>query len=195
MAERAAVGITVKSGWACAVVIGGSPASPRVLDIRRLELSDPARPEARQPYHDGFGTARREGPALARLVASVERFGSRTMDAALADYTAAHRHLCGVGIVVGSLIDPETLGSSHVRIHALEGRLFRTIVSNASERAGLGCVVYRERDLLADAASTFDRSPSRIRETLNAMGRSREGAWRAEHKAAALAGWMMLEVK
>jgi len=54
--ERAAAGFTVKSGWACAVLIGGTPAGPRLVDSRRVEISDPGIPDAKQPYHAGFGT-------------------------------------------------------------------------------------------------------------------------------------------
>ena len=70
--ERAAAGFTVKSGWACAVLIGGTPASPRLLDSRRVEISDPGIPDAKQPYHAGFGTARDAGDELKRLVSSVK---------------------------------------------------------------------------------------------------------------------------
>src|SRR5262245_57686003 len=66
---RAAIGVTVKSGWACVVLVAGSAARPRVIDSRRIELSDPAIPESRQPYHAGFGTARSAGADRARLVA------------------------------------------------------------------------------------------------------------------------------
>lgn len=47
-ASRAAVAFTVKSGWAAAVLVAGPPASPRVVDSRTVELSDPALPESRR---------------------------------------------------------------------------------------------------------------------------------------------------
>ena len=48
-AGTAALGVTVKSGWACAVVLGGSSDAPEVVLSRRVELSDPDDAEARQP--------------------------------------------------------------------------------------------------------------------------------------------------
>ena len=48
------LGVTVKSGWTSVVLLGGLADAPRVLDTRRIDLSDPAVPESRQPYHDGF---------------------------------------------------------------------------------------------------------------------------------------------
>ena len=135
----AAVGFTVKSGWASAVLLSGSAASPRVVDSRRIDLSDPTVPESRQPYHEGFGTARGRGPQLSRLIASVTRFGRRSVTELIRHYQHTGYRLQGTGIVVGSLIDPETVGSDHIRIHALEGQLFRgqsaSAETNASERA------------------------------------------------------------
>jgi hypothetical protein len=39
-----------------AVLLSGPAASPHVVDSRRVDLSDPAVPGSRQPYHEGFGT-------------------------------------------------------------------------------------------------------------------------------------------
>src|SRR5438093_13631380 len=48
---KTAVGFRVKSGWAAAVVLSGPSSSPSVLHSRGIELSDPAVPDSRQPYH------------------------------------------------------------------------------------------------------------------------------------------------
>ena len=39
-----AIGVRVKSGWAAAVVLGGSARSPQVLESLTLPLSDPSVP-------------------------------------------------------------------------------------------------------------------------------------------------------
>src|SRR5207247_2796862 len=101
-----AVGFTVKSGWASAVLLLGPYACLRVLEARRLGLSEPAFPESRQPYHAGFGTPRTMGPELSRLVASVQHFGRTSVADLIQHYRAAGHDLGGAGIVVGSLIDP-----------------------------------------------------------------------------------------
>ena len=80
-----AVGFTVKSGWAAVVLLTIAGRTPRVVASRRIELSDPKVPDSRQPYHDGFGTARKEGAALSRLLDSVQSFGRRSVISALAD--------------------------------------------------------------------------------------------------------------
>jgi len=189
--DRCAVGFTVKSGWACAVLVGGTSAAPRIIHSRRVEISDPEIPEAKQPYHAGFGTARDAGDELKRLVASVKSYGRTSIGRALKEFENGHS-LRGAGVVVGSLIDPKTIGNDHIRIHAMEGRLFREVVIEAAEKQGLKCAVCRERDLYADAAKTLKKTDAAIRKTLTEIGRGVDGGWRAEQKAAALSAWMLL---
>jgi hypothetical protein len=189
---RAALGITVKSGWASAVALTVPVSAPRVIDSRRIDLSDPAVPTSRQPYHAGFGTARAAGPELSRLVASVEEFGARSVTEAIRSYGAAGHPLCGVGVVVGSLIDPQGIANEHIRIHALEGRLFRGVVENAAAKSRLACSIWRERDLHALGAKVLEQSESELRAALTTLGRAVDGSWRAEQKAAALAAWLVL---
>ena len=186
-----AVGFTVKSGWAAAVLLGGPAASPRVIDSRRVEISDPGVPDSTQPYHAGFGTARDSGDELKRLVASVRSYGRKSVTALLREYQK-QAALSGAGVIVGSLIDPKTIGNDHIRIHAMEGELFRTVVIDAAEKVGLTCAICRERDLYANAAQALKKPDAAIRKTLTEIGRSIEGGWRAEQKCAALAAWMLL---
>lgn len=187
-----AVGFTVKSGWTSAVVVGGTRAAPEVLEARRLDLSDPALPDSRQPYHAGFGTARSEGAALSRLVASVERYGQRSVTRFLQDLRDAGHLPRGAGIVVGSLNDPARIANAHIRIHALEGQLFRRVVEEAAAARRLPSHIWRERDLYASAATLLKRPEPELRAMLAGLGRSVEGPWRREQKAAALAAWLVL---
>lgn len=190
--SRAAIGFAVKSGWACAVLLTGSASAPRVVDSRRIELSDPSIPESRQPYHAGFGTARNAGAELSRLVTSVKRFGRQSAADVIRDYRSAGHELRGAGLVVGSLIDPARIANDHIRIHALEGRLFRGVVEDAAARCKLTCSLFRERDLYAVATAAFHQSEQDLRVLVTALGRAVSGSWRAEQKAAALAAWLVL---
>lgn len=187
-----ALGFTIKSGWACAVVLSGSERAPQVMDSRRIELSDPADADARQPYHATFGTARKPGARLENLLAAVQKFGRQSVGDFIRAHQKAGPPLVGAGIVAGSLIDPATIGNEHIRIHALEGQLFRGIVSDAAARRHLPLAVWRERNLYQAAAQRLKRLEPDIRQALTALGRARGGPWRAEHKAAALAAWLVL---
>ena len=195
MPDRSAVGFTVKSGRASAVLLTGSATGVRVLDSRRIELSDPRLPESRQPYHDGFGTARAAGRERSRLIASVERFGMQSVTGLIAQYQNDGHSLRGAGVVVGSLIDPERLGNSHIRIHAFEGQLFRRVIEDAASQGKLPCSIWRERDLYAFAAGILERPEPEVRSLVTSFGRAVEGSWRAEQKAATLAAWLVLAGK
>lgn len=187
-----ALGFTVKSGWACAVVLDGPVASPNVVASRRIELSDPNDGQGRQPYHAAAGTARKPGPQLDKLVASVETFGRQAVDAFIREQEKAGRRFDAVGIVVGSLIDPGRIANDHIRIHALEGQLFRGIVKAATDRRQLAAAVWRERDLYEIAEKQLKRPEVELRRTVAELGRHLTGPWRAEHKAASVAAWLAL---
>lgn len=183
-----AAGFAVKSGWAAAVLLRLEAGRPVVVDSRRVLLCDPAVPESRQPYHDGFGTARARDASLDALLASVREHGRRSTVAALAGmhHAAAFTR---VAIVAGSLADPETIANDHIRIHALEGRLFRDVVAAAATSEGLSCVTWRERDLPAMVSGALRLPLEDARAALAAAARGR-APWRAEQKAAALAAWL-----
>jgi hypothetical protein len=188
----AALGFAVKSGWSAAVLLTGSVRSPQVADSRRIELSDPAIPESRQPYHDGFGTARADGAELTRLLDSVRRFGSQSVAALIATHVGAGHQLAGAGLVVGSLIDPDGIANEHIRIHAREGQLFRGVVHDSMVTHSLPCSIWREKDVYGVAAGALERSEQDLRATVRSLGRTVSGPWRAEQKLAAVAAWLAL---
>ena len=191
----AAVGFTVKSGWASVVLVTGAAGSAVVSDSRNIELADPRNPRARQPYHAGFGTARDSGPELSALVASVEQFGRSSVADVLRRYQDAGHRLEGVAVVVGSLVDPETIKNAHIRIHALEGRLFRRIVEDGAARNSLTCSTWRERDLYRLAVRTLEQPERSLRKVLTEMRGAVDGPWRAEQKSAALAACLLLRTR
>jgi hypothetical protein len=190
-AATAAVGFTVKSGWAAAVAIAEMRDGFRVLDSRRVELCDPDLPESTQPYHDGFATMRTPGPKLTRLLSSVRTFGRRSVVQFLDEARAEAGKLRGAGMIVGSLIDPSTIGNEHIRIHAMEGKLFREVLLDAAEQSGLRCGVWRERDVMAAARAALELSDASIAQALARCGAARK-PWRTEQKRAALAAWLVL---
>jgi hypothetical protein len=70
--------------------------------------------------------------------------------------------------------------------------LFREVIVAAVERRNVPCEIWRERDLVSDAARRLQRTEASIRRTLSAFGHVIDGPWRAEQKAAALAAWLIL---
>jgi hypothetical protein len=188
----AAVGLRVKTGWAVAVLIGGPTRAPRILDRRRIELSDPDEPDSRQPFHAGTGTARVDPAEVRRLVAGIGRRTRRSLSALLRGYDAAGFRPRAMLLVVGSLADPLSISNPHIRAHAQEGYLYRTLLEQESRRLGIRTTAIRDRDLLPGVAAALGISSARIRTALRRMGKDVGSPWGANERAAALAAWLAL---
>jgi hypothetical protein len=189
----AAVGIRVKSGWATAVLVLGPRAARRVADRRVIELCDRAVPESRQPYHAVLGASAGQGARVEhRLVRIVQDSTRRSINTLLKDYRKRGHALRAVALVVGSVIDPSTIGNDHIRAHALEGRLFRTALERAVRSFRLPCSVLVERDAYAKAATVLGRPAGALKRAVTELGRALAGPWRADEKTATLAAWMAL---
>jgi hypothetical protein len=183
-----AVGFRVKSGFAIAVALEGPVSAPNALFRRVVEMSDPKVPETRQPYHDGFYHTEEDAREIARRVKIVERCARQSVTALLKDARVAR-----AGVVVGSTIDPEKVGNQHIRAHALEGRLFRTVLEDALRSRGVDCQVIVEKQLAATTTAGLQRPPREISRTLDGFGKALGSPWRADEKAAATAAWLALK--
>jgi hypothetical protein len=182
-----AVGFRVKSGFAIAVILEGPASAPSAVSRRVIEMSDSAVPETRQPYHDGFYRTEEDAREIARRVKIVKRCATQSIAALLKD-TGATR----AGLIVGSLIEPEKVGNPHIRAHASEGRLFRTVLEDALTSRGVRCEVIVEKQLPARTAAGLCRAPREIARTLGGFGKALGSPWRADEKAAATAAWLAL---
>ncbi|HEV8511523.1 MAG TPA: hypothetical protein VGQ48_13810 [Gemmatimonadales bacterium] len=190
MSASCTVGFRVKSGWAAAVLVAGPKKAPTVLDSRMIELSDPSVPDSRQPYHAGFGTEQTDTAKVERLVRGIEQFSRRAIAALLAEYREQHR-MKSAGVVVASLTDPATIANQHMRAHASEGRLFRTVLVDGLERCGVTVRIVLERDVYQSLGRALRRPPASLKTKVTALGEG-VGRWRAEQKVAAAAAWRAL---
>ena len=190
-----AFGLRIKSGYAIAVVLGGSRRAPAPLARRIVELSDADRPETRQPYHDGFGKEQDDPREIRRRIGIITRCAGRSVAAFVRgslDDAGGGARRAAAGLVVGSLIDPNEVANPHIRAHAHEGRLFRTVVEDALRTQGIACSIHLEKELTATAAAELRRSEAAIRQTVAGFGKTIGGPWRAVEKAAATAAWLCL---
>lgn len=187
-----ALGFRVKSGRAIAVALSGSKAAPAIVLCREVALGDPAVAATRQPFHVGFGTAREDLGEIARLTKIIERCAAASTAALLDADGVAGTRCREAALVVGSVIDPATVGNPHIRAHASEGRLFRLVLQRALESHGVRCTTIVEKQLPEQAAHALRRSEAEIRRLVGGLGRAVGGPWRAEQKAAATGAWMML---
>ncbi|HEY6419734.1 MAG TPA: hypothetical protein VIX59_12085 [Candidatus Binataceae bacterium] len=189
----AAIGFRVKTGRATAIVVAGTVAAPQILRRVAVQLCDPAFPESFQPYHAALELPEPEGAAvLKRATAAVQALATR----AIADLAEPLRdsglRLRGIGLVVASDHDPGPLGHSHVRAHALEGRLFWKVMEHGSDSLGLPHLYILERDAFEAATVALGRKPDDLKRIVMEMGRAVGRPWSAEEKTATLAAWMAL---
>jgi hypothetical protein len=190
--NEAALGFRVKSGWAMVVLVSAS-SPPRVIDRRRVDLSDPGVPDSAQPFHAGLELPKAAGQkVVARLVRCVERSSERAIAELIEHYRAGGHRIVGAGIVVGSTVDPVTIRNDHIRAHAEEGRLFRVVIEDALKLSRLKSSITRERDSMSEGTKALGISERKLRAELATMGKTVEGSWRAEEKAATLAALMAL---
>jgi hypothetical protein len=189
---QAALGFRVKSGLAVAVLVVGPLRSPRAIDRRVIELCDPAVPASRQPYHAAMGTLQTDQAKVDKLRKVITRAADRSVSDLMRDYQKAGHDIRAAGLVVGSLIDPATITNSHIRAHALEGRLFRGVLEDALRSRGVSRRVVVEREVYARSAEALGRSEQELKHAVAQMGRELGGPWRADEKTAALAAWLAL---
>lgn len=175
------------------MLVVGPARAPRVVDRRAIELSDARVPTSRQPYHAVMEAGPGEAARLERTLRGlVGRITKRSLRRLLGEYRRQGRKVRRVALVVGSVIDPATIGNDHIRAHALEGQLFRTALEGAAHAARLPCDTVVERALYRTAATRLKRSPLALKRAVTELGGALEGPWRADEKAATLAAWLAL---
>ena len=160
----ATTGFRVKSGWAVAVLVAGTRTAPRVIERAVVQLADPAVPESMQPYHAALERHRMAAAnAVRRLTALVERFAAHSLSELFGHYADHGYGLRGAAIVVGSVIDPQTIANDHIRAHALEGQLFRGVIERAVEERRYAARVFVEKELVRRGGETLRVSEPELR--------------------------------
>jgi hypothetical protein len=193
--QTAALGFRVKSGWAVVVLLTKPVHALQLLDVSRMELSDPRLPETRQPYHATMGKLETDSEKLNQRERVVRCITRQSLGTLLAGYRQKGYRISRAALVVGSQIDPATIANSHIRAHAFEGRLFRSAVQEALHDQGIRTDVLLERDAYAHVAARLKQSSDDVRRALQDLGRSMPVSgrpWRAEQKLAALAAWLTI---
>ena len=185
-----AIGLRIKSGFAIAAVVQRSADGLHLEAVRTIPLSSEDLPQSRFPYHPTIELPERQGAALSgKAVKEVRRTAAQEMRKVLEEFDGVER----AGMVVGSVIDPDSLGNPHVRVHALEGKLFREVVAAALKKRDIGCGVLLERDAYAKAAADMRSAEPQLRAEIAALGQGRIKPWRAEEKLATLAAlWSLV---
>ncbi len=184
------VGLKIRSGFAVAVVVARRANEWSVESRQVVALSSKDLPQSRFPYHPSLEMAAPRGDEVSKeAVTAVRRVALREMKAFL---ESAGEVACA-GIVVGSLTDPDDISNPHIRAHAREGELFRTVVIDALAKANVPCAVLIEKEAYARVAADLSRSADQLRAEIAALGQKRIKPWRTEEKLATLAACWQLE--
>jgi hypothetical protein len=166
-----------------------------LLDVGRVELSDPRLPETRQPYHAAMGALETDSTKLDRREHAVRCTAQQSLATLLVGFRQKGYRIKRVALVVGSQIDPSTIANPHIRAHALEGRLFRDSIEQSLQKQKIRTDVLLERDAYARVAARLKQSRDDVKRTLQDLGQStpaKGGPWRAEQKLATLAALFVL---
>jgi hypothetical protein len=190
--QPAALGFRVKSGWAAAVLLTGPARSPQLCDVRRIDLSDPRFPETRQPYHAAMGKLETDTTEINRRVSVVRSIAQQSIATLLVGYHQKGYAIGRAALVVGSQVDPDSIANAHIRAHAFEGQLFRSVLEETLQANRIRTEILIERDAYAQSATKLKESNENVRRVIGNFGRAAQGPWRAEQKLAALAAWLAL---
>jgi hypothetical protein len=193
--QPAALGFRVKSGWAAALLLTGPIHLPQLSDVQRIELSDPRLPETRQPYHAAMGKLETDSAKVNRRERVVRCIAQQSIATLLVGYRQKGYRISRAALVVGSQIDPDSIANPHIRAHAFEGQLFRSVIEGALQAHRIRADVLIERDAYTRAAAELKQSSDAVQQAIQNLGRftpAAAGPWRAEQKLAALAAWFAL---
>jgi len=194
-AQTAGLGVRVKSGWAAVVLLTGTANSPQLSDVNRIELCDPRLPETRQPYHAAMGKLETDSTKVNQRERVVRTISQQSLARLLEDYRRKGFRIMRAALVVGSQINPANIANPHIRAHALEGRLFRSVVEQNLQDYEIHTDVLLERDAYPIVAARLKQSSDDVKRAIQDLRRSasaRRRPWRAEEKLAALAGLFAL---
>jgi hypothetical protein len=193
MKSRAALGFRAKSGWAAAVLLTGSARSPQLCDVQRIDLSDAQLPGTRQPYHAAMGRLETDPKKISRRVDEVRRITEASITKLLARYRLQNFRIKRAVLVVGSQIDPASVANPHIRAHAFEGQLFRSVLEQSLHGHGIRTEVLLEREAHGQAAVELKQSDENVRRVIQNFRRDTKAPWRAEQKLAAVAACVALD--
>ena len=193
---HAAIGLRVHSGWAVLVAVAGSPASPDVIDRRRIELIDGESLGGPQPYHAAAEMESGPGKELVgRAIASARVHAAKALRAAVADLRKKGYNAGACGIVAASgkpLPELRAILASHALIHTAEGEMFRDALAHAAHQMGLAVERVPEKGLFAAVKPRLGISEEALKRRLAEIGRQIGSPWRQDEKNATVVAALVL---
>ena len=158
-----------------------------------VEMFDDKVPETKQPYHAGMGTLETNQTRINKRREIIEAVTKKSIAGLLKSCDDNGYIISNAVLVIGSDIDPATIANDHIRAHALEGQLFRSVLQNALNSNNVPVEIIVKRNLFAVAQKKLNRSQNDLKRILTGLGSAIGKPWRTDEKEAVLAAWMYLE--
>jgi hypothetical protein len=196
MKTRAALGISVHSGWGALVAIAIEAGDFQLIDRWRLEIIEADMAGAKQPYHfvEEFELRAAE-QHLKACAATSERLASAAMRDIVEKLNGV-KYEAKAGVILlssGRALPPlPQILASHALIHTAEGVFFRQIFREAFERSGVRVSGIPSRELESRAQAAFGRKAASIQKRIADFGKTIGPPWTSDHKQAALAAAIVL---
>ena len=194
--KPAVAAFRMHSGWGALVVISGSPASPELIERRRITISDPAALGAKQPYHFAQNLSLPDAENHLRKCADAsEDLAVKAIGETQRTLRKNGYHVVAAAMLLASARALPPLANilrAHPLIHTAEGEFFRKAVQQACQRSGLAFTGFRESELDQQAKSEFGRNTQRHLRKIEGVGRLAGPPWTQDYKRAALAAWILL---
>jgi hypothetical protein len=196
--KTAALGFRVHSGWTSLIALALEKNRPIILARQRPHLVATFSYTFRQPYH----TAEKMDLAEAQTFLDQQRDEARVL--ALAALRAAQTEVAQQGykltraaLLLASgrpLPELPKILASHSIIHTADGEFFRESLLHACNRANLPVTKLKDRELLATASKSLQRTPAALTRFINDLGKPLGSPWTADEKFATLAAWLTLVI-
>ncbi|HET7097059.1 MAG TPA: hypothetical protein VFJ68_06680 [Casimicrobiaceae bacterium] len=162
-----ALGISVHTGWAACVVVGGSMSEPTIVANEVIEILGDA---DRFCFHRA---AEMQRAAAGEWIASTRERAVANATRALAPLLAGDVRACAIVAKPGDPGDLDAILASHPRIHTAEGCFYRDVLREA---CGIAVRVISPAKL----------DPSKV-------GKLAAAPWGRDQKLAALAAWTVID--
>lgn len=195
---RVAFGFRMHSGWGVLVAVSGDSDSVAVVDRRRIVVMDPATPGGNQPYHYAANlSAEKAEQHIAKCGALAQSMAADALKQTLAELNEQEYLVVSSAVLMAAgraLPSLPGILASHPLIHTAEGEFFRRSVIDACKRLKIPVTQIRERELEERAQSAFGKKAALVSRRISMMGKSIGPPWTADHKAAALAALLTLDI-
>jgi hypothetical protein len=190
--DRAVLGLSVHTGWAALMAVGGTVRTPAILERVRVEMldgSDPSQP--RFVYHAAQKIALAAAARLVREVTEIARARAKAALQNVVERLNEHNYeVVASGIIVANRPTSADLGAivkSHALIHSAEGALFRGAMKHASESLEIPVIEVPAGELQPRASRLLGVSTNELPERLTAIGRAAGKPWSKDQRDSFLA--------